>query len=107
MSRTEGNGKIADYLAMGLPVVAFDTPVSREMLGDAGIFAEYGSAADLAAKLELALEDRTLAQRLGAAGRERALAHFSWDRGAQRIEAIYDEVLARRARQAKAETISR
>jgi glycosyltransferase involved in cell wall biosynthesis len=107
MSRTEGNGKIADYLAMGLPVVAFDTPVSREMLGDAGILAEYGSAADLAAKLELALEDRALAQKLGAAGRERALANFSWDRGAQRIEAIYDQVLARRARHAKAETISR
>lgn len=107
MSRTEGNGKIADYLAMGLPVVAFDTPVSREMLGDVGIFAEYGSADDLADKLQLALEDHALAGRQGAAGRERALSHFSWDRGAQRIEAIYDAVLAQRATQTKTETIGR
>ncbi|MBC8075305.1 MAG: glycosyltransferase family 4 protein, partial [Chloroflexales bacterium] len=107
MSRTEGNGKIADYLAMGLPVVAFDTSVNREMLGDTGIFAAYGSPTDLAAKIKLALEDRALAHRLGAAGRARALANFSWDKGARRIEAIYDEVLARRATQTKAETIGR
>ena len=32
MSRTEGNGKIANYMAMGLPTVAFETPVAREIL---------------------------------------------------------------------------
>src|SRR5262249_7692213 len=34
MSETEGSGKIPQYMAMGLPVVTFDTPVSREYLGD-------------------------------------------------------------------------
>jgi glycosyltransferase involved in cell wall biosynthesis len=33
LSATEGAGKIGNYMAMGLPVVAFDTPVSREYLG--------------------------------------------------------------------------
>ncbi len=32
LSATEGSGKILNYMAMGLPVVAYDTPVSREYL---------------------------------------------------------------------------
>lgn len=96
MSMTEGNGKISNYMAMGLPVVAFETPVAREILGATGIYAALGSAEDLAAKLDLALGDRALAARLGAEGRARALADFSWDRAARQIEAIYAEALARR-----------
>jgi glycosyltransferase involved in cell wall biosynthesis len=96
MSLTEGNGKISNYMAMGLPVVAFETPVSREILGEIGVYARLGSAEDLAEKLELALEDRALAARLGAAGRARALADFSWDRAARQIEAIYAQAIARR-----------
>ena len=36
LSPTEANGKIFNYMACGLPVVAFDTPVNREVLGDTG-----------------------------------------------------------------------
>lgn len=96
MSLTEGNGKIANYLAMGLPVVAFETPVSREILGEIGLYARLGSAEDLAAKLELALDDSALARRLGAAGRARALADFSWDQAMRRLEAIYAQALSPR-----------
>jgi glycosyltransferase involved in cell wall biosynthesis len=96
MSLTEGNGKIANYMAMGLPTVAFETPVAREFLGDAGLYAALGSAEDLAAKIDLALDDRDLAARLGAAARARAVADLSWERSARMIEAIYDGALARR-----------
>jgi glycosyltransferase involved in cell wall biosynthesis len=98
MSRTEGNGKISNYMAMGLPVVTFDTPVSREFLGDAGIYAAYGSADDLAAKLRLALDDPAWAARLGLLGRERAVRDLSWERAARQIDAIYAALLERRAR---------
>ena len=97
LSLTEGNGKISNYMAMGLPVVAFDTPVSREILGEIGIYAQRGSVEDLAAKLELALDDQDLAARLGAAGRARAVADFAWDQAARQVAAIYAEALARRA----------
>jgi glycosyltransferase involved in cell wall biosynthesis len=94
MSTTEGSGKISNYMAMGLPVVTFDSPVSREMLGDIGIYARMGSAEDLADKLALALQDCPLAQRVGQAGRARVLSEFSWEQGARQIEAIYRRVLA-------------
>ena len=35
-SQTEGNGKLLNYMAAGLPTVAFDSPVAREFLGVEG-----------------------------------------------------------------------
>ncbi|GIV97128.1 MAG: hypothetical protein KatS3mg057_1785 [Herpetosiphonaceae bacterium] len=96
MSLTEGAGKITNYMAMGLPVVAFNTPVSREILGDAGIYAELGSTESLAEKLLLALENRELAQNLGRRAREKAVTEHSWELAASQIQAIYDHVLAAR-----------
>jgi len=89
MSETEGSGKIPQYMAMGLPVVTFDTPVSREYLGDLGIYAQFGSADDLAMKLRLALEQHEWAQRLGRLGREQAVRQLSSDQAGPEIEAIY------------------
>lgn len=34
ISLTEANGKIINYMAMGLPVVAFNTPVNQQYLGE-------------------------------------------------------------------------
>jgi glycosyltransferase involved in cell wall biosynthesis len=93
LSTTEGSGKISNYMAMGLPVVTFDTPVSREILGPAGYYAQPGSAEDLAAQLWQALAHPEAAAACGAAGRARVVADFSWEQGARQIEAIYRQVL--------------
>ncbi len=95
MSATEGNGKLGNYMAMGLPIVTFDTPVSREFLDDTGVYAHLGSVDDLASKLEQVLQDRTLSTRLGKAARERAVTCFAWDHAADQLEAVYADVLAR------------
>lgn len=96
MSLTEGNGKIANYMAMGLPTVAFETPVAREFLGDTGVYARLGDAEDLAAKLEFVLDNPDLAARLGAAARARAVAELSWERSIRAMESVYATALARR-----------
>ena len=75
-----------------------ESPVSREYLGDAGIYAAFGSADDLAAKIRLALDQRTWAASLGALGRDRAVRELSWEHAARQIEAIYAEALGRRVR---------
>lgn len=95
MSATEGNGKLGNYMAMGLPIVTFDTPVSREFLDDTGIYARLGSVEDLDNKLEYVLQDRALATRLGTAARERAVTCFAWDHAADQLEAVYATVLTR------------
>jgi glycosyltransferase involved in cell wall biosynthesis len=96
MSATEGSGKIPNYMAMGLPTVTFDTPVSREYLGEAGIYAAFGSRTDLAARIGAALDDPTWAAGLGAQSRALAVRDLSWERSARRIEELYGEALRRR-----------
>jgi glycosyltransferase involved in cell wall biosynthesis len=97
MSATEGSGKIPNYMAMGMPTITFDTPVSREYLGDAGIYAAFGSAEDLAAKILWALRNPGPAQQLGSQARAIALRDLSWERSARQIERLYAEASERRA----------
>ncbi len=89
LSATEGNGKVLNYMAMALPVVAFDTPVNRELLGDLGLYAPPGDVAALAAALLDALRDERAARALGTALRARAAAHFSWEQSVAQLEAVY------------------
>ena len=97
MSETEGAGKITNYLAMGLPVIAFDTPVSREILGDVGRYARFGDASSLADELIAVLGDAREQEILSAAGRAKAVREHSWELGALQIQTIYDRAVARRA----------
>jgi len=97
MSETEGAGKITNYLAMGQPVVAFDTPVSREMLGDIGVYARFGDSAALAEQIIGLLDDPQRAAELGRLGRIKAVEEHSWELGGQQISAIYERAFARRA----------
>lgn len=92
-SATEGSGKVLNYMALGQPVVAYDTPVHREYLGDAGVYVPAGDVAGLAEAIRMLLGDAQRRQRLGAALRERARAEYSWDVAGRRIDAIYRRVL--------------
>lgn len=95
LSATEANGKVLNYMAMGLPTVAFNTPVSQEYLGELGIYATPGDPASLAQALLQGLADPLNHQRRIRL-REAALAAFSWDRAAETIQAAYDSVCRRR-----------
>lgn len=92
ISTTEGSGKVLNYMAMGLPTVAFDTPVHREYLGELGIYAERGRADALAKALGWILDHKAHGRQVGAQLRERARALYSWDHAGQRIEEVYDYV---------------
>lgn len=88
LSVTESAGKLLNYMAVGLPTVAFDTPVAREYLGRQGLLAERGNVQSLAEKLLVALES----PELGAALRQRAVQHFSWRAAGEVIVAAYAEL---------------
>jgi glycosyltransferase involved in cell wall biosynthesis len=95
LSPTEGDGKIYDYLAMGLPIVAYDRPASKEILGDLAFYAELGNASSLACALHTALTDEARAAELGRRGREMAVEKYSWLAVARRLMVAYADVIGR------------
>jgi glycosyltransferase involved in cell wall biosynthesis len=82
-------------MAMGLPVVAFDTPVSREYLGDLGMCAEPGNIEDLALQILALLNDPSGARRRGEQLRQRVLERYSWEQCGKQITEIYQKVCPR------------
>ena len=92
ISATEGSGKLLNYMAMAMPVVAFDTPVSREYLGTDGVYASCGDVAELAEALCTLLDDPVRARQLGENLRRRSIAKYSWEWAGRQIVRIYDEV---------------
>lgn len=94
MSATEAAGKVLNYMAMGLAVVAFDIPVMREYLGEWGVYAPLGDAAAFAHQIETLLQDPDRARLIGCALRERAGEVFSWASAGQAIERVYVQLLS-------------
>lgn len=94
LSATEGSGKILNYMAMGLPTVAFETPVSREYLGDDGIYATPGDPQSLAEALLRGLAELTnpASAHRSRSLRSTAVGAYSWDRAAQTILRAYGSV---------------
>ncbi len=92
ISATEGSGKLLNYMALALPTVAFDTPVSREYLDDLGVYAEPGNPATLAEALGSILEDEERAAALGMGLRQRAIERYSWEQAGRQIMGIYDSL---------------
>ncbi|MBI3964685.1 MAG: glycosyltransferase family 4 protein [Chloroflexi bacterium] len=91
VSETEGNGKLLNYMALGLPTATFDTPVSHEILGDLGVYAETGNASALAEAIELLLDEPTSSERSQQL-RLRAEQQFSWTAAGCKMLAVYDTV---------------
>ena len=79
----EANGKVLNYMGCGLPVVAFDHSINREMLGDHGIYARIGDADDLGDKILGILTDSDKGKRIGSALRNKAIADHTWSKAAQ------------------------
>jgi glycosyltransferase involved in cell wall biosynthesis len=100
LSLTEGSGKLLNYMAIGLPTVAYDTPVAREYLGMDGLLAIRGDVESLAAKLSMALfpseDNPTLYLEAGQRLRQRAIQQFSWQQAGQKMVAIYRQLVYRR-----------
>jgi len=92
ISATEGAGKLPSYMALGLPTVAFDTPVSREYLGEWGVYAELGDAHSLARGILSLLRDRERRDTVGEMLRERALGLYSWSTFRDRLRELYTRV---------------
>jgi glycosyltransferase involved in cell wall biosynthesis len=99
---TEANGKLLCYMACGRPTVAYDGPVARELLGEAGSFVPMRDVAALADGLVALLSDPAERRRRGDALRERAVREFGWPALGRRLLETYRACLDAPVRQAMA-----
>jgi glycosyltransferase involved in cell wall biosynthesis len=70
---------MAEAMSHGLPIVASDTPVNREMCGEAAVYFSPLNPEDLARQVQRVAADQALCQRLRAEGRRRAATMCRWE----------------------------
>lgn len=87
---------VLEAMAAGRPVVATQIAGMDEVVIDeeTGLLAPPKQPFELAKALRRIIDDPVLARRLGDAGRQRALDHFSIEKMVESYERLYDEVLA-------------
>lgn len=86
--------KALEYMAMGLPVVAFDLAETRVSTGDAALYARPNEVADFAWQLALLLDHEDWRWRMGAIGRQRIAELFNWERSSKDLLAAYERLFA-------------
>jgi glycosyltransferase involved in cell wall biosynthesis len=88
---------LVEAMACGLPIVASDLPVHREITDGAALFFQKFSPSDLAEKITQLLNAPTLQSELRQRGLHRA-EDFSWKRHAEGLLAMADRLLSHVAR---------
>jgi len=85
--------KLLNYMAAGLPVVAFRGAATPVLEGRTGILVPAGDIGAFAEGISLLLRDQALAERLGLEARRLAQQQFDWRIIAGDIERIYYRLL--------------
>ena len=82
---------LIESMSSGLPVVASDLPVHREICGDAGIYFSRFSPDALAERVLQVQESPELAEKLSSNGLRRACG-FSWSKHVERLVVLAQEL---------------
>ena len=88
--------KTMEYMAFGLPVVAFDLVETRVSAGEAAAYADPTSGpVGLAEALLDLLDDSGERARMAALGRERVVSQLAWEHQAPSYLRVFDELTGR------------
>ena len=87
-TRGKGGYKLLQYMACGLPVVTSPVEINREIVthGKTGFWAETDS--EWIEFLSTLIENKTLRNRMGAAGRARVVAHYALEKSSEQLLAL-------------------
>jgi glycosyltransferase involved in cell wall biosynthesis len=86
--------KIFEYMAAGIPVIASDFPLWRELLGHppAGLFVDPLDPKSIANAIEMVLGDSSEAERMGKLGRHAVEERYNWFREEQSLLGLYQQL---------------
>ena len=88
--------KLLEYMAFGLPSLAFDLSMSRRLVGEAGLFVETDTPAAFGDALASLIDDPERRRTMGAEGQRRFTERFSWSRQAEALLGGYGRLLTAR-----------
>ncbi|MDG5816076.1 glycosyltransferase family 4 protein [Chitinispirillales bacterium ANBcel5] len=94
-SRTEGCPiVILEAMAMGLPVVATRVGGNSELVvdGSTGLLVKHSNCKQMASAILELIHDRSRAQKMGKAGKQRAFTVFHPKKFTQSLQQLYDEL---------------
>ena len=90
--------KIAEYMALGKPIVQFDLREGKFSAGEASLYADTtNQVPDFAAKLLWLLENPRERQRMGEFGRKRVENELAWEYSIEHLLAAYQRAFAQKA----------
>jgi glycosyltransferase involved in cell wall biosynthesis len=84
--------KIAEYMAIGKPIVSFDLKESMFTAGDAALYATENDCADFGNKIIELLDDPARREKMGAFGSKRIVQSLSWDHSKKELIRAYDSL---------------
>jgi glycosyltransferase involved in cell wall biosynthesis len=83
---------LVEAMASGLPVLASDIPLCREICGEAAVYFDPFNEKALAEAIVHLGKDITLRKKLSVAGRRRAESQFNWTEHVRRLVNLIEEV---------------
>jgi len=86
--------KTMEYMAFGVPVVAFDLKETRRSAGEAALYATPDDHVEFGALIGRLLDSPALRAELGDAGRTRIETSLAWSHQRDAYVAVYDRLLA-------------
>ncbi len=84
--------KTMEYMAMGMPVVAFDLAEARFSAQDAALYATPNVVEDFANKIETLLDDEVLRLKLGTLGRKYIEEGLNWENDKMNLLLAYQRL---------------
>lgn len=90
----EASGKVLHYMAIGLPIVCFNSRNNRKILEENCFASADESAASLACSIELALTDEDTGNKYGALCKNKAESCFSLDAAGKQLRLMYQGVIS-------------
>ncbi len=85
--------KLFEYMSAGLPVIASDFPIWRDMVAGCSIFVDPLEPRAIADAMVWILDHPDEAERLGRKGRELVETKFNWAKESEKLVQLYDRLL--------------
>ena len=85
--------KVAEYMAIGRPIVSFDLLETRESAGDAAVYVPANDERAFAEAIDTLLQDPERRRQLGESGRRRVEQELSWEVSRRALVEFYQCML--------------